>query len=100
MVVIGRLLLELDHPTDELLDAIRTMDDAIRFVEGGEVTLDLVSHCAWSMLLVELSVVTPRWTCFFGWDQGLEVRVDEEGCSAAIAEVAEGVDSTSPARAS
>ena len=34
--------------------------------------------------------MTARWTCFFGLDECLEVRVDDEGCPGAIAEVAEG----------
>ena len=90
VVIVDRLLLELDHTADELLDAIRSMDDAIRFVEGGEVTLDLVTHRAWTMLLVAVSLVTPRWTCFFGLDGCLEILVDDEGCPCAIAEIAEG----------
>ena len=52
VVIIDRLLLELGHAADELLHAIRSMDYAIRFVECGEVTLDFVSHSAWSVLLV------------------------------------------------
>ena len=66
------------------------MDDAIWFVEGVEVALDFESHNAWSMLLVEVRIVTPRWTCFLGLDPWHEVRVDDEGCPSAIAEVAEG----------
>ena len=50
VVVIVDRLLQLPHAADELLDAIRSIDDAIRFEEGGEVTLDFVSHSAWSML--------------------------------------------------
>ena len=34
--------------------------------------------------------MTPRWTCFFGLDEGLEVRVDDERCPGAIAEITEG----------
>ena len=41
-------------------------------------------------MLVEMTIVTTRWTCFLGLDQGLEVRVDEEGCRCATAEVPEG----------
>ena len=65
------------------------MDDVIRIVELGEVSIDLLSHGAWSMLFVEESFVTPRWTCFFGLDEGLEVSVDDEGRPCAIAEVGE-----------
>ena len=35
-LIVDRLLLELDHAADELLHAIRSMDDARRFVEGGK----------------------------------------------------------------
>ena len=54
------------------------MDDMIRFVEGGELTLDLVPHCAWSMLLVQMTLVSARWTCFFGLDECFEVTVYDD----------------------
>ena len=66
------------------------MDDAIRFVEVGEVTLDFVADSAWSMLFIEVSLVISTWTCFFGLDECLEVRLDDEGYPCAIAEIAEG----------
>ena len=66
------------------------MDDAIRFIERGEVTLDFVYHSAWSMLLVEVRLVSAHWACFFSFDEGLEVRVDDEGCWGSIPEIAEG----------
>ena len=90
VVIVDRLLLELDHSTDELLHAIRSMDDAIRFVEGGEVAFDFVSHRAWSMLLVEVSLVSARWDCFFCLDERLEVRLDDDRRPGPIGEVAEG----------
>ena len=78
-VVFDGNLLELAHATDELLHAIRSMDDAIRFVEFGEVALDFLAHSAWTMLRLEMPFVPARWTCFFGLDEGLEVRVVDEG---------------------
>ena len=46
VVIIHRLLLELDHVGDELLQPVGRLDDAIRILEIGEVTLDPVAHCA------------------------------------------------------
>ena len=90
-----RILLEPNHAADELLQTVRAMDDAIMFVDV-EVALDFVPHSAWSMLFIEVALVTPRWTCFFWLDQRLEVHVYHEGCPCAIAEVAEGVWTTLP----
>ena len=33
--------------------------------------------------------MSASWTYFVGLDEGLEIRVDEEGCPCAIAEIAE-----------
>ena len=66
------------------------MDDAIRLVEFREVALDFVADRALSMLFVEVTLMPPRRTCFFGLDQCLEVSLDEERCPGAIAEFAEG----------
>ena len=93
LVVVGivdRLLLELDQARDEPLDAIRSMDYAIRFVQGCEVAFYFVAHGAWSVLLLEVTLVTRRWTCFFGLDERIEVRLDEEGGPGAIAQIGEG----------
>ena len=66
------------------------MDDAIRFIEGGEETLDFLSHSAWSMLLVEITLVSLRLTCFFRLEDCLEFSVYNEVCSCPVAEIAEG----------
>ena len=89
LVIINRLLLELAHATDELLHANWCMDDAIRFVDGWELALALVAHGGWSMLLVELCLVTSSWACFLGLDEGLEVRLDEEVCPCALAKISD-----------
>ena len=67
------------------------MDDAIGFVESGEVTLDFLTQSALPMLFVQGTLVTSRWTCFLGLYQSLEMREDEEWCPCAIAESAKGV---------
>ena len=66
------------------------MDDVIRFVECGEVALDFVAQNAWSMLLEEMTLVSSSWSCFFGLEEWLEVRLDDERRTGAFAEVAEG----------
>ena len=37
-----------------------------------------------------MTSVSLTWYCFFGLDECLEIRVDYEGCSCVIAEIAEG----------
>ena len=65
------------------------MNDAKSFVEVGELTLDFVAHSAWSMLFIEVTLVSPRWTSFFALEECIEIFIDEEGCTCAIAEIAE-----------
>ena len=58
VVIVHRLPIELDHSMDEPLHVMRSRDDAISFVEGGELAINFVSTGAWSMFLVEVSLVT------------------------------------------
>ena len=67
------------------------MNDAIRFVEFGEVTFDLLGHRAYAVLFGEVAFLTPRCTCVFGLDEKLEVSVYDEGYPYAFAEFAEEV---------
>ena len=88
--------LELDHARDGPEQAGWARNEVIMFAEVRGLTLDFVPHCARSMLFLEILLVTPGWTCFFGLDERLEVRVDEERCPCAIADVAEGVGTPLP----
>ena len=84
VLVIHRLLLEPTHAAYELLHTVRSMDDAICFVEVGEVTLDFVPDRALSMLFLEVTLMSQRLTCLFKLDTRLEVSVYEECCLCAL----------------
>ena len=90
VVVVHCLLLKLDHTGDEPLHTVGSVDDAIRFVELGEVTLYFVSNSAWLMLFLEVTPVSPSWSCFFGYDECFKIRIYDEWCSVAIAEISQG----------
>ena len=90
LLVFYRILLDLSHTMNEFLHRVNVMEYAIRFVEVGDVALDLVPHMAWLMLFLEMAFVSPRWPCLFVLEQGLEVILYEEGSQAAISKIAEG----------
>ena len=87
VLVVHRLLVELPHTTSELLDAVRSMNDGIRFIELAAVALDLVADWAWSMQLVEVAFLTPCLNSFFAFEQCLEVSVYYERWPSAIPEI-------------
>ena len=89
VAIVLRVHLEMDRTANELLHTVQAMDDAITFVEGGEVTCNLISHSTLSMLFVEVTLVCLRCTCFFGLEKGFEVSLYDEGCPCAIAKIAE-----------
>ena len=88
VVIVHRLVLELDHAAEELLNAVRYMDHLITVGECGEVTLHLVPHQTWLMLFGQLGLMTSRWTSFHRLDHGFEVGVDYEGCPDAVVIIA------------
>ena len=90
VVIIERLLFELGHAGDELLHTFPSMEGAIRFIDSREVALDRVSDSAWLMVFLEMTPVFASWSCFFGFDKGMEVCVEDEGYPGAIAEIAAG----------
>ena len=78
VVLVQPLLLKLDHPPNELLNAVLSRDLLIMYVEGGELALHHVADCTWLMLFEQLALVTPCWTCFFGLYKCYEVGISEE----------------------
>ena len=66
------------------------MEDAISFDMLGEVPLAFVAESALCMFFVEIRLVTPRWTSFFGLAELQEVDLNEARCTAASADIAEG----------
>ena len=50
------------------------------------------------MLIVERTLVCPRWSCLFGFEEQLQIRENDESCPCAIADNADGVDTPLPRR--
>ena len=90
VAVVHCLLLKLDRAVYELLHTVGSVDHTIRFVVLGEVTLYFVSNSAWLMLFLEVTPVSPSWSCFFGYDECFKIRIYDEWCSVAIAEISQG----------
>ena len=77
-VIFQRLLRELTHAGNRILDDLDTRDYFLSFGDGGEVYLHLLSDCRGLMLFGQLALVTPCWTCFLGLARDIEVRLAEE----------------------
>ena len=89
-IIVTGLLRELSDAAHEPIHTVGARDDKIRFVDGGKVSLNLITDCGCSILFVAMAFASSRWTCFFVIDRRLQGRIDDEGCSFAIPEVAEG----------
>ena len=62
-IVASCFLLKGEDAGDEVGHPIRTMNQLVWFVEGREVTINLLSHRAWIMVFLEMRLMPLRFIC-------------------------------------